>query len=104
MTRSAIVVMVNVPALLVIANEPDVAEKSAALAVKALVSLLIVQYSVVPLATPAVTILKVPELPSLMLGVTTAYVIVGVRDVSVIVTEAEVCTIAPAEDPVLIRT
>jgi hypothetical protein len=96
---SALGLTLNDPVLLVIVNEPDVVAKSPALVA-------IVQYSVVLLATLVVLTLNVPEAPSLILVgiVPKAYVAAGVREVSLIVTEALVATTVPLVEPVLMLT
>jgi hypothetical protein len=99
---SATGLMVNEPAFDVIVNDPLTALKSAF----DVVALLRVQYSVVPFATLVVLTLKVPLAPSLILaGIEpNAYVGVGVRLVSLTVTELLVATMPPETDPVLILT
>ena len=85
--RSATGLTLKVPALLLITNDPVTATKSAFV----VELLLIVQYSVVPLATPDVVTLNVPSTFSLIaVGVVENVYSVGVIDVSLIVYKPEV--------------
>lgn len=97
--RSLTRVLVTLPVLLVMVNEPELR-----LSLKSAVAVLpeLVQYRVVPSSTSVVVIVKRTDEPSLTEDVfgDTAYV--GLRLVSMTVTRDELATIVPAVLPVRI--
>jgi hypothetical protein len=91
----------NDPVFVFMANDPETALKSASPPV---VTLLIVQNSVVPSATLAVVITNEPDAPSLIEAGVVVNAYVGVNDVSLTVTDELVVLTVPVIDTVRILT